>query len=179
MVSLTRHVALVGLPGAGKTRVGRMLAERLACRFADSDEEVERETGMTVSAIFARDGESRFRVLEREVIARLLRSSPQVIAPGGGAVEDSSTRAALIGEAFVIWLDVPVAVLVERLAGDVSRPLLAGQDLGARLSELSARRRPYYAQAHLRIAAPTSAEMVAKIVAALDQSDIAATSARR
>lgn len=175
-MSLSRPVALVGLPGAGKTRVGRLLAERFGCRFSDSDAEVERHTGMRISAIFARQGEGRFRILEREAIARLLRAGPQIIALGGGAVEDKSTRDALLAQAVTIWLDVPHDVLLKRLARDRRRPLLQGEDRGERLRELSDRRLPLYAQADLRIVAARSSEMADKVAAAILESDIAGTS---
>jgi shikimate kinase len=170
-MTLARPIALVGLPGAGKTRVGQALAARLACLFADSDAEVERATGTTIAAIFEREGESRFRALEREAVARLLRGAPAVIALGAGAFEDEATRSPLLARALVIWLDVPAPILVERLAAGEPRPLLAGHDIAARLRELSERRFRHYAQAHLRIAAASSEEMVEKIVAALDPND--------
>jgi shikimate kinase len=166
-MSLTRPIALVGLPGAGKTRVGKALAARLACVFADSDAEVERAAGATIAAIFERAGESRFRALEREAVARLLRGAPAVIALGGGAFEDEATRSALLARALVIWLDVPVPILVERLALSERRPLLEGPDIAARLRSLSQRRFAHYAQAHLLVAAATSEQMVEKILAAL------------
>lgn len=175
-MSLSRPVALIGLPGAGKTRVGRLLAERLGCRFSDSDAEVERQAGMKISAIFAREGESRFRILEREAVARLLRAGPQIIALGGGAVEDKSTRDALLAQALTVWLDVPHHVLLKRLARDRGRPLLQAGDRDERLRELSARRLPLYTQAHLRITAATSSEMADKVAAAIVQSSIAGTS---
>lgn len=178
-MKLRRHIALVGLPGAGKTSVGRALATGLACGFADSDEEVERIAGATVSSIFARHGETAFRTLEREVIERLIHSEPRVIALGGGAFEAASVREPLLDTAVVIWLDVAEEVLVERLGRSGGRPLLAGGDLRAGLRALAAGRLAHYAQAHVRVAAATSAEMTEKIVALLVQSDMAAESASR
>lgn len=172
MVSLPRPIALVGLPGAGKTRVGKALAARLGCGFADSDDEVARHSGASVAAIFADQGEDTFRALERDSIKRLFNAGAEVIALGGGAFEDPSTRAFLLTNALVIWLDVPEQVLLERLAGDKRRPLLAGPDLAGRIHALSARRSPHYRQAHLRIGATNSAEMIEKIVARLDRGGI-------
>lgn len=91
-MKLRRHVALVGLPGAGKTFVGRALAARLDCGFADSDEEVERAAGASVSSIFARHGEAAFRTLEREATERQIAGEPRVIALGGGAFQAPSLR---------------------------------------------------------------------------------------
>ena len=178
-MKLRRHVVLVGLPGAGKTCVGRALAKRLDCIFMDSDEEVERVAGATVSSIFARHGEAAFRALEREAIERFMQSGPGVIALGGGAFQAASNREPLLHRSLVIWLDVPEDVLVERLGRGGGRPLLAGADLRERLRALSAERLACYAQAHLRVAAATSAEMTERILVLLDQSDMAATSASR
>lgn len=178
-MKLRRHVALVGLPGAGKTCVGNALAARLACGFADSDEEVERVTGATVSGIFASGGEVAFRSLEREAIERLIGSEPGVIALGGGAFQAASARQRLLQHALVIWLDVPEAVLVERLRRSGGRPLLTGGDLRARLHTLSEERLAHYAQAHAKVAAFTSAIMTEKILSLLAQSDMAAVRAIR
>lgn len=178
-MTLRRHIALVGLPGAGKTRVGRALAARLACGFADSDGEVERIAGGTVSSIFACQGEAAFRKLECEAIERLIHSEPRVIALGGGAFHAPSVRQSLLERALVIWLDVPEDVLVERLGRGGGRPLLEGGDLRARLRALYEERRAHYARAQVRVAAATSAEVIERIVALLDQSDMAAVSASR
>lgn len=178
-MKLNRHVALVGLPGAGKTFVGRALAARLDCGFADSDEEVERVAGASISSIFARHGEATFRTLEREAIERLIPSEPRVLALGGGAFEAPSLRELLLQRALVVWLDVSEDALVERLGRSGARPLLAGGELRTRLRTMSAGRLAKYAQAHVRAAAVTSAEMTEKILSLLDQSDIAAISASR
>ncbi len=177
-MTLARHLCLVGLPGAGKSTVGRALAERLGCAFADSDEEVEREAGASIADIFERLGEAEFRRLERAAIMRLLQRSPLVIALGGGAFDDPSTRGTLLASAVVAWLDVPQDVIVERLSADGVRPLFDGHEVALRLAELAAKRLPHYRQAQLHIEAATSAAMTEAIVSAL-QSDIAARSARR
>jgi len=109
-------------------------------------------------------------------ITHLLESVPQVIALGGGAFEDPSTRAALLARTLVVWLDVPEYRLVQRISGGSGRPLFAGQNIRERLAELAARRLPDYRQAHLRASAPTSARMTEEIVAML-QSNIAALKA--
>lgn len=178
-MTLRRHIALIGLPGAGKTSVGRALAARLACGFADSDEEVERLAGVIVSSIFARHGEATFRKLESEAIGRLVRGEPRVIALGGGAFQAPSVREPLLERALVIWLDQPEDVLMERIARGVIRPLLMDGDLRTRLRALSEARSAYYQQAHVRIAAGNSAEVTEKILSLLDQSDRAAVSASR
>src|SRR5690348_5485965 len=102
-MTLHRTVALVGMMGAGKTSVGRRLAARLAVPFRDADHEIETAAGLSVAEIFARFGEPYFRDGERRVIARLLGDTPHVLATGGGAFMDDSTRAAMRGAAFTIW----------------------------------------------------------------------------
>lgn len=145
----------------------------------DSDEEVERVAGATLSSIFANQGEAEFRKLEREAIERLMQSEHGVIALGGGGFQDSSVREKLLRCALVVWLDVSEGLLVKRLRRSGARPLLAGADLRERLRALSAARIACYAQAHLRVAATTSTEMTESILVLLDQSDMAATSASR
>lgn len=163
-------IALVGMPGAGKTTVGRLLADRLSLPFADSDAEVECAAGATIAQIFDRDGEAAFRALERATIERLLRDPPLVLATGGGAMADSGTRAILLDRAITTWLDAPVEVLVARLSGAIERPLLAN-DSPAQLAALEARRRRRYATARLRVDASGSASAVtAHVIRAIESS---------
>jgi shikimate kinase len=149
-----RSIALVGLPGAGKSTVGRRLAGRLGLPFADSDAEVEAQDGRSVAAIFAEAGESHFRACERRAIARLVEGPAKVIATGGGAFVDPESRALLLARCLVVWLDGEPALLAKRAAG---RPLLAGNDPQAALAGLAATRNPLYAEAHLRIAGDEAA----------------------
>ena len=99
-----RSVVLVGLMGAGKSTVGRRLAQRLNLRFVDADDEIEAAAGMSIPEIFDRYGEAHFRDGERRVIGRLLREPRQVIATGGGAFMNDETRALISAEATSIWL---------------------------------------------------------------------------
>jgi shikimate kinase len=115
--------------GAGKSTVGRLLAERLAVPFVDSDEELTLRTGRTPREIFSTDGESVFRILEREIVAELVTDGvDRVVALGGGALEDAATRAALEG-AVVVHLDASHAAVLARVGGDPGRPMLARPDL--------------------------------------------------
>ena len=117
--------------GAGKSTVGRLLAARLGVRFADSDAVIEQREGRSPRAIFAADGEGAFRALERAVVADLLRPGPDapgVVALGGGAVQDAATRA-LLGDAFVAYLEVSYRQVLARVGGDPGRPVLARPDL--------------------------------------------------
>jgi len=109
-----RPIALVGLMGAGKTTIGRRLAQTLKLKFVDADAEIEQAAGMRVSEIFAKHGEADFRRGERSVIARLLSEPPHVLATGGGAFIDPETRAMMKEKAISIWLKAPLDVLMRR-----------------------------------------------------------------
>lgn len=170
VLSLERPVLLVGLPGAGKTSVGRMLAARIGCAFADSDEMVEREAGRSIPAIFAVEGEAAFRALERRVILSLLAGETRVIALGGGGFSDPIVRAAARANATVFWLDVSEDLLATRIAASGGRPLFDGRDIPETLRDLTIRRATDYAEAHHRIVAVTSSETEAQILAILEQS---------
>lgn len=125
------HVVLVGMMGVGKSTVGRLVASVLGVAFVDSDAEVERRTERTVADLFA-SGESEFRAVESAVMADLLRSeTPSVIAAAGGSVLDPNTRRMLRDRSTVVWLQAPVDVLVDRVAGSDHRPALADDARGA------------------------------------------------
>ncbi len=148
---LNRTIALVGMMGAGKTSVGRRLAARLAVPFRDADHEIEAAAGLTVAEIFERFGESHFREGERKVIARLLEEAPHVLATGGGAFMDETTRAAMAQSAFTIWLKAPIGLLLSRVKKRESRPLLKNGDMRATLEKLLAVREPVYATADMTV----------------------------
>lgn len=146
-----KPIVLVGLMGAGKTTVGRRLAQRLHLPFVDADHEIEAAAGMTVSDIFERFGEAHFRDGERRVIARLIDGTPKVIATGGGAFVQDDTRALILREAITIWLDAEPAVLADRVRRRDTRPLLRGRDPEITLAELAKVRNPFYALAPIRV----------------------------
>lgn len=137
--------------GSGKSTIGRRLATRLNMRFIDTDDEIERAAGMTISDIFARFGESHFRDGERRVITRLLDEQPLVLATGGGAFMNDETRTAIQEKATSIWLDADIPTLVERVGRRSHRPLLKDRNPAEVLQELATVRNPIYAQAHLRV----------------------------
>lgn len=152
---LGRPVALVGLMGAGKTTIGRRLADRLGWQFHDSDQEVEEAAGRSVSDIFADFGEAAFRDGERRVIARLVEESGRtVIALGGGAFVDPQTRTLLKERALSVWLQADIDTLMERVQRRDTRPLLQTEDPRAVMEKLLAERAPFYAEADIHVASP-------------------------
>lgn len=146
-----KPIVLVGLMGAGKTTVGRRLAQRLGLPFVDADHEIEAAAGMTITDIFDRFGEPYFRDGERRVIARLIDGLPKVIATGGGAFVQDETRALILDQALAVWLEAAPAVLADRVARRDTRPLLRGRDPETVLTELAAVRNPFYAMAPIRV----------------------------
>jgi shikimate kinase len=142
-----RRIALVGLMGCGKSRVGERLARRLGYPFADLDAEIERHAGRTVSALFAAEGESGFRERESALLASLAAAEGNmVLACGGGVVLQEANRRRL-REAFVtLWIDAPLDVLARRVEGSRSRPLLAGRSALDVLAEQDAARRGFYVE---------------------------------
>ncbi len=144
-----RSIVLVGMPGCGKSAIGRRLAPRLELPFLDVDEEIERAAGKTIKEIFADHGEPYFRDGERRVIARLLTSGPQVLATGGGALLAEETRANIRRHGISIWVKADVPILVRRIAKRSSRPLFEGRDPERVVRELMEARDPLYATADL------------------------------
>lgn len=149
--TLPRTLVLIGLMGAGKSSVGKRLALQLGVPFRDSDAEIEAAAGMSVSDIFAREGEAAFRRAERDTIAQLLAGPPHVLGTGGGAFMDTDTRALIRGAGLSVWLRAELDVLVRRCARKETRPLLRTGDPRVILAELMARRYPVYAEADLTV----------------------------
>lgn len=146
-----RSLVLVGLMGAGKSCIGRKLAQRLQLPFHDADSEIERAAGCSIAEIFAQHGEAYFRDGERRVIARLLDEPLQVLATGGGAYADPRTRAAIAERAIAIWLRADLELLVRRTARKSHRPLLRTGSPRETLARLMAERYPLYAEADLTV----------------------------
>lgn len=138
-------VVIVGPPGAGKSTVGRLVADKLGVPFRDTDADVESHAGKPVTEIFVEDGEPAFRDLEREAVATALAEHTGVLALGGGAVMDASTLDRLAGET-VVHLDVGLADAAARVGFNRDRPLLIGNPR-AQLKRLLDERRPYYENA--------------------------------
>jgi shikimate kinase len=138
------NVFLVGLMGAGKTSVGRALARRLHKAFYDSDEEIERATGVAIPVIFDIEGEAGFRAREARMLAELVRRRNIVLATGGGAVLSEQNRKLLKANGTVIYLHAAAPELWLRTRHDRNRPLLQSGDALAKLTELYAQRDPLY-----------------------------------
>ncbi len=145
------NIYLVGMMGAGKSAVGRPLAEALGYSFVDADSVLEQAAGRPIPEVFASEGEAGFRELETAILDGIASWHSLVVATGGGVV----TRAVNWGhlrQGAVVWLDAPEAVLLQRLRADPTpRPLLAHSDPAARLAALLQERRPLYGQADLRV----------------------------
>src|SRR3982751_4446672 len=138
------NLFLIGMMGAGKTTVGRLLARRLRLRFFDCDHEIERRCGVKVPTIFDIEGESGFRLRESQTLAELTSLDEIVLATGGGAVLAEENRRCLAGRGIVVYLCARPEDLYERVRQDRNRPLLATRDPLARLRELHAERDPLY-----------------------------------
>ena len=148
---------LVGFMAAGKSTVATAMGRRVGWRSEDVDERIEARERRTVAAIFAQEGESYFRSVEREVLFELLPLRNVVVAAGGGTFVDPDNRALMLRDGAVAWLDAPLSRVIDRIPSDGRRPLAA--DLG-QLEELYSRRRVAYADAHVRIDASRPAEEV-------------------
>ncbi|MEL6553334.1 MAG: shikimate kinase [Cyanobacteria bacterium J06621_11] len=144
------NLYLVGMMGAGKTTIGRKLANRLGYHFFDTDALIEQATGQKVTDLFASDGEAAFREIETQVLSQVATHTNLVVATGGGIVTQQMNWSYL-HHGVVLWLDVPIPVLISRLSNDTTRPLLKGVDLPTKLKDLMAERGERYAQADIRI----------------------------
>jgi shikimate kinase len=147
----TRSLVLVGMMGAGKSSIGRKLAQRLNLPFVDADTEVERAAGMSISEIFAKHGEPYFRAGEARVIARLLDSGPQVLATGGGAFMHPQSREAIRAKGVSVWLKAEFDVLMKRIKRRNDRPMLHTDDPAGTLQLLIQERDPVYAEADVTV----------------------------
>ena len=160
------RVVLVGPPGAGKTAVGQVLADRWGVPFCDTDAAVEAGAGKPVSDIFIDDGEAAFRALERQAVAEALTRCGGVVSLGGGAVVTPETRAALVGHR-VVFLDVGLAAAAARVGLGASRPLLLGNVRGQLKALLDSRRGLYEQVAQVSVA--TDGLGVAEVAAEVER----------
>lgn len=168
---ITCPVVLVGLMGVGKTTVGRKLANLLHRDFVDADEAIVEAAQLSIPEIFEQFGEPYFRDGERRVIARLIEEGHGVIATGGGAFVDPSTRALILDKAIAVWIDADIDTLVERTARRNTRPLLKNGNPKEILARLAAERAPFYAEAPIRVVSENGphADTARAIIEAIDQ----------
>jgi shikimate kinase len=146
----TRSIVLVGMPGCGKSAVGRRLAPRLDIPFVDADEEIEQAAGKPITDIFKEHGEAYFREGERKVIARLLGAGPQVLATGGGAFMQAETRDNIRRNGISVWLRAELPLLLRRVLKKSNRPLLLDDPEGTMI-RLMDTRYPVYATADITV----------------------------
>tara|TARA_B100000073_G_scaffold149478_1_gene123159 strand:- start:1071 stop:1646 length:576 start_codon:yes stop_codon:yes gene_type:complete len=139
-----KTIVLVGIMGAGKSTVGKILADRLGMRFIDADQEIERAAGCTITDFFEKYGEVEFRKGEERVISRILAGEPCVLATGGGAFMSEATRLLIKKIATSVWLRVSFEVLAKRLEKRFDRPLLQTADPQQTLKALIKKRYPIY-----------------------------------
>ena len=169
----TRPIVLVGLMGAGKTSVGRRLAEKLGIPFVDADHEIERAAGKTIKDIFAEHGEPYFREGERRVIQRLIGNGAQVLATGGGAYMNDETRARIQEHGISVWLKASLPLLMKRVSKRQDRPLLQAEDPEGVMRTLMEKRYPVYALADVTVESRDvqHGQMVNDVIRALAQWD--------
>lgn len=168
-----KSIFLIGLMGAGKTTVGRLLAKRLKGRFVDSDHEIEARNGVTIPTIFAIEGEAGFRQREAQIIDELSKEPGLVLATGGGAVLNADTRARLHSRGFTVYLCAVPEVLYERTRNDRNRPLLQVEDRLEKLRALYTQRDPLYretAHAIVPVGNAQASQVVKRILEAFESS---------
>lgn len=148
---LMRSLVLVGMMGAGKTAVGKVLAQELGVEMRDSDAEIVASARLSIAEIFDRYGEPFFREKESAVIARLLEGPPCILSTGGGAWMSQANRDLLTARAVVVWLEADLDLLWSRVRHKTTRPLLRTANPRATLAEIFAQRAPVYALAPYRV----------------------------
>ena len=168
--TLKKTIVLVGMMGAGKTAVGRALAQRLGVSFLDSDAEIEVAANRTVPEIFERDGESFFRTKETQIIERLLAEKQCVLSTGGGAFLSEQNRMNISGRGISVWLNADLELLWNRVRNKDTRPLLRTPNPKSTLQDIYDQRVPTYALADMTVVSEEEysiEDMVDRVVEAL------------
>ena len=150
-MTIPKPIVLIGMMGAGKSAIGRMIAQKLNLPFVDADHEIEAAAALTIPEIFEKYGEDHFRYGERRVIARLLRDGVQILATGGGAYMSAETRETIHKHAICIWFRAEFDILWERVSRKSHRPLLHTPDPQGTLKSLIETRYPVYEEADIII----------------------------
>ncbi len=149
---MKKHIVLIGLPGAGKHTVGRLVAEQLHAGFVDIDGILARREGKPITMIFAERGEAAFREMERREVETALGNEPAIVAPGGGwAAQPGAIDTAKARGALVIYLRTRPETAAQRAAPEGTRPLLRGEDPVGRMRVLQKEREPFYREAHAQV----------------------------
>ncbi len=148
---MKKHIVLIGLPGSGKTSVGRLVADLLHAGFVDIDAILARREGKPINLIFAEKGEAAFREMERKEMETTLANQSAVIAPGGGWAAQDGAIAGAKAQALVIYLRARPETAAQRAAPEGTRPMLIGEDPVARMRQLQKEREPFYREAHAQV----------------------------
>jgi shikimate kinase len=166
-----RAIVFVGLMGAGKTSIGRRVAQALDLPFVDSDHEIETVSRLSIAELFERYGEPEFRALEHRVIERLVREGAGVVSTGGGAFINDQTRASVAEHGISVWLKADLDVLMERVSKRQTRPLLKTADPRGTMAKLIDERYPVYARADVTVESRDEKREVitAEVIEALDR----------
>ncbi len=144
------NLYLIGMMGAGKTTVGKLLAKELGYRFIDTDEVITQVAGQSINQIFAQQGEEAFRTLESQVLSELCAYQRLIVATGGGMIL-RQVNWSYLRHGLIVWLEVSPEDLYQRLQGDTTRPLLQHDNPLDRLQEMIKQRQPFYAEADVKI----------------------------
>ena len=164
---LKKTIAFIGMMGAGKTAVGKVVASKLGVPFLDADTEIEKAANMSIQEIFIRDGEEFFREREAQVILRLMKGSPTILSTGGGAFIQEANRKAINLLGVSLWLDVELDLLWSRVKNKDTRPLLKSLDPYETLKKLHVERQPIYKKADISVnacARYTVEDMAQKVI---------------
>ncbi len=164
-----RSIVIIGLMGAGKSTIGKRVAQMLGLPFIDADAEIESVSRMTIPELFETYGEPEFRDLEHRVIKRILRTGPRVLATGGGAFMNEATRKVIAKAGIAVWLKADIDVLMERVSRKSNRPLLKTKDSRATMQQLVEQRYPVYGSADITVMSRDEKKdvMAAEVVEAL------------
>jgi len=146
-----KNICLIGLMGAGKSIVGKLLAKELRMRYYDSDKLIEKKLHKSINQIFSDHGESYFRNIEEDVVLSLLDKKNCVISLGGGSILSDLTRKSLFINSFSIYLEVDIEILYERLIKSKKRPLINNKNIKEKLIHLTQERNKYYRKANLTV----------------------------